>query len=209
MGIFRTANEGTPAAPSSGFTRWVINTVTKRLQTVDDANYRRTLGYVNGSTAAQAPAASTRTYIAGSNIVFAAGSLQVLSMFRWTFNMTKTAAGIAASTFDICLGTLGTTGDTARVSFTKPAGTAVVDEGKVIIEAILRGPIGASGVLAGHFTMTHNLAATGHAIIPCVDVQVQSAGFDVTAPTNIGVCITSGAADAITIQQVIAEAWNL
>jgi len=57
--------------------------------------------------------------------------------------------------------------------------------------------------------MLHNLAATGHAQIPCVVVNTISSTFDVTTPTNVGLCITTGAADAITIQQVTAEAINL
>ena len=197
------------ATPSAGQAVLAVNTTTKRVQTVDDAGFKRTLGYVNFSTASQAPTASARTYITGSNIVMPAGALQVGTIFRWTFDMTKTAAGTAASTFDICFGTAGTTADTARVSFTKPAGTAAVDAGQVVITAVVRGPVGASGVVAGHFNLNHNLAATGHAVIPVVDVTTVSAAFDITTPTNVGVCITSGASDAITIQLVLAEAWNL
>jgi hypothetical protein len=161
----------------------------------------------NFSTAAQSPAAATRTYVTGSQI--AIGKLAIGSVLRWHFNMTKTAAGTAASTFDIAFGTAGTTADTAQVSFTKPAGTAVVDEGFVEIEAIVRGPLSASGIVAGEFKLIHNLSATGHATIPCVLVNTISAAFNVTTPTYVGVCITSGAADAITIQQCTAEAWNM
>jgi hypothetical protein len=58
--------------------------------------------------------------------------------------------------------------------------------------------------------MTHNLSATGHATIPVVDVTTISAGFDVTvASLFVGLCITSGASDAITIEQVLTECWNL
>tara|TARA_R110000868_G_scaffold282809_1_gene543090 strand:+ start:277 stop:681 length:405 start_codon:yes stop_codon:yes gene_type:complete len=134
--------------------------------------------------------------------------MQVGTMLRWTFNLTKTAAGTATSTFDIAFGTAGTTADTARVSFTKPAGTAVADEGLVQIICIIR-TIGAAGVAVGQFHMTHNLAATGHAVIPCVDVNTVSAGFDMTAVTTAGVCVTSGASDAITVEAVIAEAFNV
>lgn len=201
--------EGAPNTPASGQAVISVNTTTKRLQVTDDTGLKRTMGYVNFSTAAQTPAATTRTYITGSNILIPAGGLQIGTCFRWTFNMTKTAAGTAASTFDIAFGTAGTTADTARVSFTKPAGTGVIDEGTVTINAIVRGPIGASGVVVGQFNMTHNLSATGHATIPSVDVNTVSAAFDVTTPTNIGICINSGTADAITIQLVFAEAWNI
>ena len=157
------------------------------------------------SVAAQTPAAATRTYITGSAIAIPATGLRVGNVFHWKFNMTKTAAGTAASTFDVCVGTAGTTADTARISFTKPAGSAAVDEGWVTITAIVR-TIGATGVAVGEFMMVHNLAATGHAVIPCVCVNKISAAFDMTvASLKVGVCITSGASDAITIQQVVAE----
>lgn len=163
----------------------------------------------NYSVAAQTPVAATRTYITGSSLAVPVNKLQVGSSFRWTFNLTKTAAGVAASTFDIAIGTAGTTVDTARLSFTKPAGTAVIDEGKITINAVVR-TIGATGVMVGEFTMIHNLTATGHMIIPIACVNTISAGFDMTvANLFVGVCITSGAADAITIQMVQAECWNI
>jgi hypothetical protein len=162
----------------------------------------------NYSTAAQTPAATTRTYILGSS-VYLPGKLKIGTTFRWRFNITKTAAGTAASTFDIAFGTAGTTADTAQVSFTKPVGTAVIDEGWIEITAVVRGPLSASGVVAGEFIMHHNLAGTGHATIPLVVVNTISGTFDVTVPTYIGICITSGTADAITIQMVTAEACNI
>lgn len=199
-----------PATPASGQATTYVDNVTKRLCVKDDAGYVRSFGHSNFSTTSQAPAAATRTYIAGSALAIPTNKMQIGTCFRWTFSMTKTAAGSAASTFDICFGTAGTTADTARVSFTKPAGTAAADEAFVTITAICRGPLSGSGVVAGHFNMTHNLAATGHALIPCVDVTTVSAGFDVTVANLIaGVCITSGASDAITLQCVTAEAWNL
>lgn len=175
--------------------------------TKDSSGFRRGRVY-NFSTAAQTPAAGTRTYITGSAIL-ANNQLQVGSSYRWRFNMTKTAAGIAASTFDIAIGTNGSTVDTARVSFTKPAGTAAIDEAWVEITCVIRGPISASGVAVGEFVMTHNGNTAGHATIPIVVLNTVSGTFDMT-PANafVGICITSGASDAITIQMVQAEAWN-
>lgn len=162
----------------------------------------------NYSTASQSITAATRTYITGSNLSFTAGLLRAGTILRWRFNITKTAAGTATSTYDICFGTAGTTSDTARVSFTKPAGTAVVDEGWVEIQAVVRTAT-STGTVVGEFTLRHNLSSTGHATIPNVCVTTTSSTFDLTAATNVGVCITSGASDAITIQQVTAEAINL
>src|SRR5574343_294328 len=163
------------------------------------------LARVGFSTAAQTPAAATRTYITGSAIPISKAGLRVGHIFRWSFSLAKTAAGNAASTFDVCVGTAGTTADTARVSFTKPAGSAAADEGRVVIECIVR-TIGATGVMVGEFSMIHNLENTGHMTTPCTCVNTVSAAFDMTTEDLIiGVCITSGANDAITIQQVIAE----
>jgi hypothetical protein len=201
--------QGPPASPSAGQSVVYVDSYSFDLKTKDS------LGFVRGfqsnfSLGAQSPAAATRTYLDGSAIEIPVSKLQIGTSFRWDFNITKTAAGIAASTFDVCVGVLGTTGDAARLSFTKPAGTAVVDQGTVSINVLCRGPISATGVIVGQFTMVHNLAATGHAIIPCVCVNTVSAAFDLTVAQLIfGVCLTSGAADAITIQQLQALAWNL
>lgn len=209
-GVYEMPATTAPGTPGSGNGTVFYDSVTKKLCVKDDTGFARSFGNSNFSTTAQSPAATTRTYITGSSLSVPNNKLQIGTCFRWIFNMTKTAAGSAASTFDISFGTAGTTADTARVSFTKPAGTAAVDEGTVIINAICRGPLSASGVVVGQFTMTHNLAATGHAVIPCVNVNTVSGTFDVTtANLIVGVCITAGAADAITIQLVQSEAWNL
>lgn len=197
-GIFKTS---TGAATFGGAT----NTFTNGLQVGSGVVQHL---YNAQSTATQTPAATTRTYIAGSGLTITAAQIQVGTIIRWHFNMTKTAAGSATSTFDIAFGTAGTTADTARVSFTKPAGTAAADEGFADVECIVK-TNSASGVVVGEFRMIHNLAATGHAVIPCVVVQTTSGTFDTTTVTNIGLCITSGASDAITINQVSTESVNL
>jgi hypothetical protein len=201
--------QSTPATPATGQAVLYVDSTSKKLSLKNDAGLVTSDTLMNFSTASQAPTASTRTYITGSALAVPTSKLQVGTMFRWKFNMTKTGAGSAASTFDIAVGTAGTTADTARVSFTKPAGTAVIDEGWVDIIATVRS-IGATGVMVGEFIMVHNLAATGHAVIPVVVVNTISAGFDMTvASLIVGVCITSGASDVITIQMVQSEASNL
>ena len=91
------------------------------------------------------------------------------------------------------------------MSFTKPVGTAAIDEGLVEVTALVRLG-GASGVLVGQFTLVHNLAATGHATIPIVVVNDVSAGFDMTPEDLIlGLALTPGASDDLTIEMVEAE----
>lgn len=202
-----------PTTPASGkMAIYASNDATQALLKVVDSSGRVSAlnPITNFSTSAQTPTATVRTYITGSAIAIPATKMQIGTLFRWRFNLTKTAAGSATSTFDIAIGTNGTTADSAIVSFTKPAGTAASDEGLVTIDAILRGPLSASAVMAGEFVLVHNLSATGHAQIPVVAVNTISSGFDATvANLIVGVCITSGASDVITIQQVSAQAWNL
>lgn len=161
---------------------------------------------LNFSSGAQTPTAATRTYIQGSRFALGSRKLAIGTSFHWCFNLTKTAAGVAASTFDIAVGTTGTVADAARVSFTKPAGTAAADEGWVDIFATVRGPLSTQGIMVGQFILAHNGNNVGHAVIPVVVVNTISAAFDVSPINlNVGVCITSGAADAITIQIVQAQ----
>lgn len=169
-----------------------------------------TLTVKNSSAVQQAPAAATRTYLTGSALKIPRGGLKVGTKFRWRFNVAKTGAGTAASTLDIAFGTAGTTADTARVSFAKPAGTAVADEGVVTVEATVRAVSATVGKVVGEFSLTHNLAATGHATIPVVVVNTISGNFDNTTDALIvGLCLTTGAADAITIEFLDAEVSNL
>lgn len=166
--------------------------------------------YNDTAVVAQAPIAATRTYLTGSAIgPFTAGTLAVGTVFRWKFDATKTGAGTAASTIDIAVGTAGTTGDGATISFTKPAGTAAVDEAWFDIEVVVKTLSATVGVISGVMRMVHNLSATGHAQIPVVVVQNTYSTLNTTTPTYFGVCITTGASDAITINQVTAEAINL
>ncbi len=211
MSRLRFNKVAAPTAPAGGKLEVYASLDTPSLiRTVNEANENNSLtDILNYSVAAQSIAAATRTYVTGSKIAVPVTKLKIGTILRWTFNITKTAAGIALSTYDIAFGTLGTTGDVARVSFTKPAGSAAADEGRIQIIAIVRGPLSASGIVVGEFTLIHNLASTGHAIIPCVVVNTVSGAFDVTTPTFVGICITSGASDVITIQLVAAEAINL
>lgn len=159
----------------------------------------------NRSTASQAITAATRTVIVGSALAVPVDGLKAGALLRWRLNATKTAAGTATSTFDIAFGTAGTTADTARVSFTKPAGTAAADEAFIDVEAVVRS-VSATGVVVGLFKLAHNLAATGHAQIPAVVVSTVSSAFDNSGAGLIAtLCLTSGASDAITIEQISAE----
>ena len=210
MSAILLSESATPSTPAAGKVAiYADATANPGLRYKDDAgNDIMVSAVTNASIASQAPAAATRTYIAGSALAIPVARLKVGSILRWKFSMTKTAAGVATSTIAICFGTAGTTADTDRVSFTKPAGTAAIDEGWVEIEATVRS-IGAAGVVVGTCRVIHNLENTGHMVVPCAVLNTVSAGFDTTVANLIaGLTITTGAADAITIQMVQSELIN-
>ena len=158
----------------------------------------------NFSIVAQALSGVTRVFVAGSQLQVPPSGLKVGSKIRFVLDITKTAAGTASCVFDIAFGTAGTVADTARISFTKIAGTAVVDVARVVIEATVRS-VGTTGVVVGKFNLTHNLQITGFATLPCLNVVTVSSGFDNDGQElYIGLNVTQGAADAYTIQVVDA-----
>lgn len=164
----------------------------------------------NFSVAAQVLTAATLTQLVGSSIAIPSGKLRIGTILRWKFDITKTAAGTASSAYHVRIGTANSTADTAVLTFTKIAGTAVVDTANIEIEVIIRGPLSTLCIAAGRFTMMHNLAATGHSTLPGAALSVVSSGFDATiANLFASISATTGASDAITIQTVDAEAQNL
>lgn len=159
----------------------------------------------NFSTAAQVIATASRDFVDGSQLEVPSSGLKVGSKIKFVLDLTKTAAGTASAVFDISFGTAGTVADTARVSFTKIAGTAAIDVARVVIEATVRS-IGAAGIVVGQFNLTHNLLATGFSTLPCGNVVTISSGFaNDGQELFIGLNITSGASDVWTVQKVDAS----
>lgn len=204
-------NTITPSAPASGKSALFTSSFDKRLRMIDDTGKVATVTPItNFSTTSQSPIAGAPTYLAGSALAIPPSNLQIGTHFFWRFNMTKTAAGTATSSIDVRVGTLGATGDASRLNFVKPAGTAAADEAWNEVHAICRGPLSSSGVFVGEYIMSHNGNTVGHATIPIVVVNTISSAFDVTvANLIVGLSITTGAADAITIQMVEGIVWNL
>jgi hypothetical protein len=164
----------------------------------------------NWSTA-DVVATGADTYLTGSGLVVPVGLvLQVGVTFRWNFFMTKSAAGTAAPVWNIRVGTAGTTGDTARVTFTQVAAqTAVADTGWVEINGIIRS-VGASGVLIAGLSLGHVLATTGFSTLGANVMQVLSGGFDTTvANLIVGVSVNPGASGVWTHQLISAEMLNI
>lgn len=169
---------------------------------------------VDSSNAVQTPVAATRTYLTGSQVKLSGSGLQVGTVIQWQFDMTKTAAGTATSTIDIAIGTAGTTADTARLSFTKPAGVGNVDYGLVTVTMNVQSINATTGVITGTFLLEDNQTGAGGHLAAgkyISAIQGTSGSFDTTFATGqiVGLCITTGASDAITINQVTTQATSL
>jgi hypothetical protein len=165
----------------------------------------------NASVANQGAGFATDTYLTGSDVSIPSGRLQAKSKYRLRFFMSKTGAGTATPIVSVRLGTAGTTADTARVTLTHTAQTAVIDTGVYDLEVLFRTVgSGTSAVIVAGGVLDHVLAATGLSVSNTSVVTGVSAGFDSTvAGLKIGVSLNAGASAAWTVQMVNAELFNL
>lgn len=205
-------NQAVPGTPAAGKSILFMESGGKKLVAKDDSGRTNTLGgIITNWNTADVVANAADTYLTGSGLSIPTGMvMQVGTLFRWKFYMTKTGAGVAAPIWVVRVGTLGTVADAAILTFTQVAlQTANADTGVVDIEAILRN-VGAAGVLAGGLTMGHVLAATGFSTLTENVMQVTSAGFStVVANSIVGVSVNPGAAGVWTHQLVFSEVLNI
>lgn len=160
------------------------------------------------STATVAAGYAVDTYLQGSAVTVTAGTWKAGSMYRLRFDMTKTAAGVAAPVLTLRMGTLGSTGDAAILTWTMAAGTAATDSGLFELWAHFRTVgAGTAAVVVGTFTLQHltaGITTSGLGI-----TSIVSAGFDSTTQTKIGASFNGGASYSGTTNLVQAEVLNL
>lgn len=200
MGLFKVSTESPPATPASSYVTAYPDTTTKRWASKDDAGNVTKYPYLltASSTAAVAGAYAADTYLAGSGITIpSAGDWQIGETYRCVFDMVKTAAGTAAFTIIVRMGTLGTTADAAILTLAFAVGTAVGDTGVFALLVNFRTVgSGTSAVLAGVVECRHSLAATGLVTTGASGIGIvtgTSAGFNSTTQTIIGLSINGGA----------------
>jgi len=166
---------------------------------------------VNQSLSAQGPGFASDTYLAGSNVSVPATGLKAGTRYRLVFDVSKTAAGVAAPVITLRFGTAGTVADAALVGLTLPAQTAVADVGRFAVDVTFRSVgSGTSAVVQAMASLIHGLAATGLST-SSAPVQIgTSSGFNST-PANsiIGASINGGASAAWTVSIVQATLENL
>lgn len=123
--------------------------------------------------------------------------------------MSKTAAGTAASTFTLRMGTAGTTADASRCTFSTGAATADADGATVYITAYTTAG-GASSTLNCSMSLTHQLPSTGFADTPIVQTYSTATSADsTTSGTKMGLSFNAGTSSVITIQSVEVTSNNL
>lgn len=213
MGKILLASESAPSTPASGNGRIWVDSTAKILCCKNDAGLVSARSE-NASIAAQGAGFASDTWLTDSDILIPSFGVQVRSMFQWKVSASKTAAGVATPSYAIRIGSARTTADTARVTLTGPAQTAVADIGTLTIIAVVRS-VGAAGVIQATAWWDHRGTAantttsgTGFANDSTGHVEATGAGFDNSALGGqyISLSLNGGASAAWTVTQVWAEA---
>lgn len=213
MGKIFLAEESVPSTPSSGNGRIFIDSVASILCHKDDA------GIVHGwsgnaAIAAQGAGFASDTYVTNSGILIPSFGLQAKTRLQWRLSASKTGAGVAQPAYAIRFGANQSTADTARLTLTGPAQTAIADIGTLNIIVTVRS-IGAAGVIQGTAWWEHRGTAantttsgTGFANDTTGHVEGTSAGFDMTALAGqfVGLSINGGGSASWTVTQAWADA---
>ena len=210
----------TPAATKASV--YIDNTTIPRPRIVDESGNVYTLldsrhndwHLSNASVSTVSSGYASDTYLAGSSITIpSAGLWKATSQYRLTFDMVKTAAGTATPAIVIRMGTLGTTGDAAILTFTFGAGTAAADTGIFDVVVTFRTVgSGTSAVIQGVACCSHALATTGLVSTGASGAGIivgTSSGFNSTTQTIIGASFNGGASFSGTCTLVQSELKGL
>lgn len=206
--LLQTNQASKPGTPAAGKVLVFPMSTMKKLCALNEDGVLTGIGLQNASVA-NATGFASDTYLIGSNIQIPAGLWQAKTRYRCRFDMVKTAAGTAAFTVNVRLGTLGTTGDTSRCALAFAVGTAAADTGLFTVDCTFRSiGSGTSAVVQGRITCSHALAATGLITTGASGfglINTTGGGFDSTTPTNIGISVNGGASFSGTNTQV--QSW--
>jgi hypothetical protein len=193
-----------PGAGSANDLRvYSSNSAVPYLLTQDENGVVNHVSGTNASSVAAASGFATDTYLAGSGqTIFTAGLWKASTSYYCGFDMVKTAAGTAAFTVNVRMGTLGTTGDASVLQLAFAVGTAAIDSGWFELFLNFRSVgAGTSAVVAGMIHCSHALAATGLITTGASghgQIAGTGAGFNSTTQTKIGISVNGGASFAGT-----------
>lgn len=189
----------TPSTPAAGKGVIFVDSTTKKITLIDDA------GGMQGVLSRAAGLGSTSgyasdTYITTSGILIPSYGMKAGMMFRWTFAVGKTAAGVAAAVIIVRIGSAQSTADTARLTLTSTViQTAAAADGLVTVLVGVRN-IGASGVIAGGFGVAGPVGLGGGA-------TGASSTFDNSALAGqyVGLSLNAGASAVWSITNIQGE----
>lgn len=185
-------NNGTKASPT-----WNLDAITGGTLTGNASISQVTNGY------------AADTSLAGSVVAAPVGGFVAKSRYYCYFDMVKTAAGTAAFTVTLRIGTAGTVADPAICTFAFGAGTAAADTGSFETFANFQSVGGGtSAVVAGVCVCSHALAATGLISTGASgngQIQNTSSGFNSTTGLFVGLSVNGGASFVGTNSVVQAE----
>jgi hypothetical protein len=212
-----------PSAPSANTANvFIDNAAAPRPRLVDENGNVYTLldskhndwHLSNSSVSSVSGGYASDTYLAGSSIVIpAAGLWKAGSQYKLSFDMVKTAAGVATPIITIRMGTLGTTGDASVLALTFGAGTAAADTGIFDVMVGFRTVgSGTSAVVQAVACCSHALAATGLVSTGASGAGIivgTSSGFNSTTQTIIGASFNGGASFSGTCTLVQSELKGL
>lgn len=206
--------QSTPVTPASGQAVVFVDSTAKILCVKNDAG-RVNARSMNSSVASQGAGFATDTYITNSDILIPTFSFQAGGQFLWKISGSKTGAGTATPIYVVRTGSARTTSDSATLTLTGPAQTAVADIGTLFVMITVRS-VGASGVIQGTAWWAHRGTAantttsgTGFANDTTGHVEATSSGFDNTnlGGQYVGLSINGGTSASWTITQVQAEVF--
>lgn len=195
-------NQAVPANPAAGKMIHYGDSTVKRLVSLDDAGVVKGVLSRNTSIASQAGFAAD-TYVTNSGLLIPSSGLQALMRFRWTLAGGKTAAGVATPNYIIRLGINQSLADAALLTLVAGAQTAAIDNGLLVIQAVLRNA-GAAAILAAVAAWAKTQAGTAGF---GGSIDGVSGAFDSTGKAGqyIGLSINGGAAAAWTLTHVDAD----
>ncbi len=151
--------------------------------TLDDGSLR-----YNCSLSTATSAYSTDTYLTGSEI--SVPLLLTGGIYTCMFDMTKTAAGTAAPVITVRTGPNASITDTARITFTFSAGTAVADTGLFIVTLNVNSALN-NKFLSGSATCIHNVSGGG--LTTTSVVSTRSSNFIPNSNDFLGLSFNGGA----------------
>lgn len=160
-------------------------------------------------TANTAYTAATAKIIPGSIILMDPQAIQIGTTFRWKFQIAKTAAGVAARTTNIRIGTAGTTAD-AVVQAWSTATSATIDTAIVEITYTITAANSASSTGIGAMLMFRQLQAGATGLSTTLGYPIVLGTPTVfTSPVSgmwyISLSMTTGTGEVATTSMCTAE----